>query len=119
MRPMEISCWWRRLLKAIAKRADSLRRISRKKNKRGHMRRGHLRTRSLRTGDFTFAISKRCGPTTSMQDVRHEKATQSQRLHIGIGYRDVATRYEHWVGAASKRARPKITVEASINRIAG
>src|SRR5262245_37034166 len=62
---MEISCWRRRLLKAIAKRADSLRRISRSVNRRDSMRMRRLPIRSLRTGGFTFGISDRYGPTTS------------------------------------------------------
>src|SRR5262245_1918687 len=57
-------------LKAIAKRADSLRRISRRKNRRGRWRRRRLRIRSSRTAGFIFAISRRCGSTTSRQAVR-------------------------------------------------
>src|SRR5215475_11616347 len=66
---MEIACWLRRLLKAIAKRADSLRRISRSINRRGSMRMGRMRIRSLLTGGFTFAMKKHCGPSTLRQAV--------------------------------------------------
>jgi hypothetical protein len=79
-----IACWLRRLLKAIAKRADSLRRISRTINRRGSMRMGRMPIRSLLTGGFTFAISKHCGPTTSRQAVRRSSRLESNLTAGGL-----------------------------------
>src|SRR5258706_15753877 len=84
--------WEKRRRRHIAKRAGSLRRPSRRRNRSDRIRKERLRTQSSLVAGSTFAISEHYGPTTSR---RAASLTIRGISNLGLEYRG-------WLGGENR-----------------